>query len=55
MTKHEFIAELRTRLSEFPRQEVEERLDFYGEMIDDCECQKSSHKLNASQSSLIIV
>ena len=35
MTKHDFIAELRTRLSEFPRQEVEERLDFYGEMIDD--------------------
>ena len=35
MTKQEFISELRDKLSRFPKQEVEERLDFYSEMIDD--------------------
>lgn len=35
MTKHEFITQLRDRLSELPEREVEERLSFYIEMIDD--------------------
>lgn len=35
MTKQEFITALRARLSGLPRQEVEERLAFYSEMIDD--------------------
>ena len=35
MTKHEFITQLRDRLSELPEREVEERLSFYVEMIDD--------------------
>lgn len=33
--KQEFLAELRTRLSGLPREDIEERLGFYGEMIDD--------------------
>lgn len=36
MTKHEFIAQLRAKLSGLPEREVEERLSFYAEMIDDC-------------------
>jgi uncharacterized membrane protein len=36
MTKHEFITQLRAKLSGLPEREVEERLDFYAEMIDDC-------------------
>ena len=35
MRKDEFIAILRTKLSGLPKREVEERLAFYGEMIDD--------------------
>lgn len=35
MKKVEFIAELRKKLSGLPKQEVEERLNFYIEMIDD--------------------
>jgi len=35
MTKLDFIAELRTRLKGLPEREVEDRLAFYGEMIDD--------------------
>ena len=35
MTKQEFLDSLRARLSGLPRQELEERLAFYGEMIDD--------------------
>ena len=35
MTKTEFILELNTLISGLPAEEVEERLDFYGEMIDD--------------------
>lgn len=35
MTKQEFLSMLRQRLSGLPRQDVEERLSFYGEMIDD--------------------
>ncbi len=35
MTKQEFISELQKKLSGLPRQEVEERLSFYCEMIDD--------------------
>ena len=35
MTKHEFIAQLRAKLSGLPEREVEERLSFYAEMIDD--------------------
>lgn len=35
MNKQEFMAKLKARLSGLPRQEVEERLDFYTEMIDD--------------------
>ena len=35
MNKLEFIAELRDRLSGLPQGEVEERLSFYSEMIDD--------------------
>lgn len=36
MNKIEFLDELRSRLSGLPVKEVEERLSFYGEMIDDC-------------------
>lgn len=35
MTKREFLSELRQRLSTLSREEREERLGFYGEMIDD--------------------
>ena len=35
MTKQEFITELRSRLSGLPEQDIEERLNFYCEMIDD--------------------
>ena len=35
MTKQEFISALRKRLSGLPGRELEERLGFYGEMIDD--------------------
>lgn len=35
MTKHQFLISLNERLSERPRQEVEERLRFYSEMIED--------------------
>lgn len=35
MHKQEFIANLRSKLSGLPSQEVEERLAFYSEMIDD--------------------
>ena len=35
MNKIEFLDELRSRLSGLPVKEVEERLSFYGEMIDD--------------------
>ncbi len=35
MTKNEFLNRLRARLSDLPKSEVEERLGFYSEMIDD--------------------
>ncbi len=35
MTKQEFISELRKKLSGLPTQDIEERLSFYSEMIDD--------------------
>ena len=35
MSKAEFLEVLRKRLSGLPREEVEERLAFYNEMIDD--------------------
>ena len=35
MNKQEFLARLREDLSGLPRDDVEERLTFYGEMIDD--------------------
>ena len=35
MTKNEFISRLRTRLSGLPKDEIEERLAFYSETIDD--------------------
>lgn len=35
MKKFEFISKLREKLSGLPKKEVEERLIFYGEMIDD--------------------
>lgn len=35
MTKQEFITELRKKLSGLPKQDIDERLNFYGEMIDD--------------------
>lgn len=35
MKKREFLARLRVRLSDLPRRDVEERLSFYSEMIDD--------------------
>jgi len=35
MRKSEFLAELKNRLSGLPQQDIEERLTFYGEMIDD--------------------
>ena len=35
MNKHEFLAQLRNGLSGLPRKDIEERLTFYSEMIDD--------------------
>lgn len=35
MKKHEFMLALRDRLSGLPQTEIEERLNFYSEMIDD--------------------
>ncbi len=35
MNKQEFLAELRRGLSGLPRDDIEERLSFYGEMLDD--------------------
>ncbi len=35
MSKQEFLDRLRAKLSGLPKQDVEERLDFYSEMIDD--------------------
>lgn len=35
MRKQEFLAQLRKALSGLPQDEIEERLTFYGEMIDD--------------------
>ncbi len=35
MTKPEFIAQLRKKLSGLPNQDIEDRLNFYSEMIDD--------------------
>ncbi len=35
MTKQEFISELRKKLSGLPEQDVEERVNFYSELIDD--------------------
>ena len=35
MNKTEFLNELKDGLSGLPREDVEERLSFYGEMIDD--------------------
>ena len=35
MLKEEFLGKLRSELSGFPKQELEERLGFYSEMIDD--------------------
>lgn len=35
MTKQEFIAGLRAKLSDVPEREAEERISFYSEMIDD--------------------
>ena len=35
MTKQEFISSLQAKLSGLPKQDAEERLAFYGEMIDD--------------------
>ena len=35
MTKSEFLQELESRLAALPKDDVQERLDFYSEMIDD--------------------
>ena len=35
MTKKEFLTELRNNLSGLPKEEVEDRINFYSEMIDD--------------------
>ena len=35
MTKQEFLSSLRLRLKDLPKDELEERLTFYIEMIDD--------------------
>ena len=35
MNKSEFLEELRKGLAGLPKDDVEERLTFYGEMIDD--------------------
>ncbi len=36
MRKQEFLESLRKGLAGMPKEEIEERLAFYGEMIDDC-------------------
>ena len=36
MSKQEFLVKLRKGLSGLPQDEIEERLNFYSEMIDDC-------------------
>ena len=35
MTKHNFLAELEEKLAGLPQKDIDERLDFYSEMIDD--------------------
>ncbi|MDO4831573.1 MAG: DUF1700 domain-containing protein [Clostridia bacterium] len=35
MNKHDFLAQLRKGLSGLPQDDIEERLTFYGEMLDD--------------------
>ena len=35
MTKHEFIESLRTKLSGLPEKDIQERLSFYSEILDD--------------------
>ena len=35
MNKQEFLADLRNRLEGAPKDEIEEQIEFYGEMIDD--------------------
>ena len=35
MNKEEFLSELRTKLSGLPQEDIEERISFYSEMIDD--------------------
>ena len=35
LTKAEFLSELKNRLSSLPDQDVNDRLDFYSEIIDD--------------------
>ena len=35
MNKQEFLAKLKAKLSKYPKKDVEERLAFYGETIDD--------------------
>ena len=35
MTKQEFLEALKSRLSDLPKEEIQERLSFYSEMIDD--------------------
>jgi uncharacterized membrane protein len=35
MKKEEFLSTLKKKLSSLPKQELEERLNFYSEMIDD--------------------
>ncbi len=35
MTKEEFLIELRSKLQGLPKDEIEERVEFYSEMIDD--------------------
>ena len=35
MSKHDFLKQLRKRLTGLPKNDIEERLAFYGEMIDD--------------------
>ena len=35
MDKHDFLMQLQNRLSGLPQEDIEERLNFYNEMIDD--------------------
>lgn len=35
MSREEFLSELRRRLSGLPQEDIDERIDFYAEMIDD--------------------